>query len=212
MSFLRPTLGPVAFVVAATLGCGSLERPIDTEHTVMVIVSARDMYPGVTVEAEDLYAVEIPPQLLPDGVFLSPEHVVGRVPRHRILANEFVQARRFADPETGIGLQAIIPRSMRAVVVPGGGIAAMPGQYVDLWTQEGSPCTLAQAVFVLAVNQASQRSRSEARVPSPAHSLGLLVAPEEMAPILSAAHGPGLRVTVRADDDTTKHPESQCSP
>ena len=42
------------------------------EDTVMVIVAARDLYQGVTVTEEDLYAVQIPPKFLPEGVFLSP--------------------------------------------------------------------------------------------------------------------------------------------
>ena len=64
------------------------------EDKVMVIVAARDLYQGVTINEEDLYAVQIPPKYLPEGVFLSPEHVVGRIPRERILANEFVRADR----------------------------------------------------------------------------------------------------------------------
>ncbi len=75
MSLLRPALGPWAFPVATALGCGLLERPIDTENPVMVLVSARGLYPGVVIEEEDLFAVEIPPQLLPNGVPLSPDSV-----------------------------------------------------------------------------------------------------------------------------------------
>ena len=61
------------------------------EDTVMVIVAARDLYQGVTITEEDLYAIQIPPRFLPEGIFISPEHVVGRIPRERILANEFVR-------------------------------------------------------------------------------------------------------------------------
>jgi len=68
------------------------------EDTVMVIVSARDLYQGVVIAEEDLYAVEIPPRYLPEGVFLSPDHVVGRVPHMRILANEFINIRHLETP------------------------------------------------------------------------------------------------------------------
>src|SRR5690606_20813776 len=68
------------------------------EATVMVIVAARDLDQRVPITGDDLYMVDIPPRYLPNGVFLSPEHVVGRVPSERILANEFVRGERLADP------------------------------------------------------------------------------------------------------------------
>ena len=138
------------------------------EDTVMVIVAARDLYQGVTITEEDLYAVEIPPRYLPENVFLSPEHVVGRIPRERILANEFIRADRLADPESGIGLNAVIPRGMRAISVAisdGRALSGFlnPGNYVDVLVtitpdmesaRQSQPetKTIMQAVFVLGVN------------------------------------------------------------
>ena len=136
------------------------ERP---EDKVMVIVASRVLYQGVTITEEDLYAVEIPPRFLTDGVFLSPEHVVGRVPRERILSNEFIRAERLSDPESGIGLNAVIPRGMRALSVPISGGAALkgflqPGNYVDiLLTRGGNTTILMQAVFVLAVDSRMEK-------------------------------------------------------
>jgi pilus assembly protein CpaB len=147
------------------------------EDTVMVIVAARDLYQGVTITEEDLYAVQIPPKYLPEGVFLSPEHVVGRIPRERILANEFVRADRLADPEFGVGLNAVIPRGMRAISINISDGAALsgflnPGNYVDvLVTIQPDPesgknvkpetHTLLQAVFVLGVNSRMQKETKE---------------------------------------------------
>ncbi len=138
------------------------------EDTVMVIVAARDLYQGVTITEEDLYAVEIPPRFLPENVFLSPEHVVGRIPRERILANEFIRADRLADPESGIGLNAVIPRGMRAIsveIADGRALSGFlnPGNYVDVLVtitpdgenvsdQKTETKTIMQAVFVLGVN------------------------------------------------------------
>ncbi len=138
------------------------------EDTVMVIVAARDLYQGVTITEEDLYAVEIPPRYLPENTFLSPEHVVGRIPRERILANEFIRSDRLADPESGIGLNAVIPRGMRAISVnisDGRALSGFlnPGNYVDVLvtitpdTEKGADAkpetkTILQAVFVLGVN------------------------------------------------------------
>ncbi len=144
------------------------------EDTVMVIVAARDLYQGVTITEEDLYAVEIPPRFLPENVFLSPEHVVGRIPRERILANEFVRADRLADPESGIGLNAVIPRGMRAISVDIGNGQALSGflnptNYVDILVtiqpeKDGDDPvteTILQAVFVLGVNSRASGETAE---------------------------------------------------
>lgn len=153
------------------------------EDTVMVIVAARDLYQGVTITEEDLYAVQIPPKYLPEGVFLSPEHVVGRIPRERILANEFVRADRLADPESGVGLNAIIPRGMRAISInikDGAALSGFlnPGNYVDVLVTIKPDAgggeakrdetkkitetkTILQAVFVLGVNSRMKQESSE---------------------------------------------------
>ena len=52
----------------------------------MVIVAARELSAGATIAEADLYAIQIPPAYLPEGVFLSPEHVVGRIVCERVLA------------------------------------------------------------------------------------------------------------------------------
>jgi pilus assembly protein CpaB len=157
------------------------------EDQTTVIVAARDLYQGVTITEQDLYAVEIPPRFLPEGVFLSPEHVVGRIPRERILANEFVRSSRLADPESGVGLNAVIPRGMRAISLPLANGQALSGflnplNYVDILVTVGAPeslgggygggtsgmsrsgeegmvetRTLLQAVFVLGVNSRMHR-------------------------------------------------------
>ena len=145
------------------------------EDTVMVIVAARDLYQGVTITEEDLYAVEIPPRYLPENVFLSPEHVVGRIPRERVLANEFIRADRLADPEAGVGLNAVIPRKMRAISVEindGRALSGFlnPGNYVDVLVtiqgDEGKKTetrTILQAIFVLGVNSRASGESAEER-------------------------------------------------
>ena len=107
------------------------------EDKVMVIVAASDLYPGVTITEQDLYMVSIPPRFVPDQIFFRPEHVVGRIPRERILENEFIRNERLADPESGVGLNAWIPRGNRAISLPLGAGSALtgflrPGNYVDI--------------------------------------------------------------------------------
>lgn len=188
------------------------------EDTVMVIVAARDLYQGVTITEEDLYAVEIPPRFLPEGVFLSPEHVVGRIPRERVLFNEFIRSDRLADPESGIGLNAVIPRGMRAISVDISNGQALsgflnPGNYVDILvtlTEEGvkeasrETRTLLQAVFVLGVNsrlgsETDEQAKSKRQKANP--SVTLLVTADQAEQLAFHEHQGRLQLTLRNDLD-----------
>ncbi|MEZ4321967.1 MAG: Flp pilus assembly protein CpaB [Myxococcota bacterium] len=188
------------------------------EDTVMVIVAARDLYPGVTITEDDLVAVEIPPRFLAGGVFLSPEHVVGQRPRERILANEFVRASRLANPESGEGLNAIIPREMRAISVEVSDGAALsgfldPGNYVDVLVTidpeattgrggEVETHTLLQAVFVLGVNSKAQNEAMDGGGRgSTRPSVTLLVTAQQAEQIAHAENQGELRLALRNDLD-----------
>jgi pilus assembly protein CpaB len=194
-----------------------IENAKRPEDTVMVVVAARDLYQGVTVTEQDLYMVEIPPRYLPEGVFLSPEHVIGRIPRERILSNEFVRSDRLADPESGTGLNAIIPRGMRAISIrlkDGYALSGLlnPLNYVDVLVtvqtgeeeEDVETRTLLQAVFVLGVNSRMHReSRQEAREKRGQQEPAVtLLVNAEQAEMLSHAERMGrLRLTLRNDLD-----------
>jgi len=199
------------------------------EDTVMVIVAARDLYQGVTITEDDLYAVQIPPKYLPEGVFLSPEHVVGRIPRERILANEFVRADRLADPESGVGLNAVIPRGMRAISINVSDGAALsgflnPNNYVDVLVtvqpDEAAAAksagkkvpetrTLLQAVFVLGVNSRMQKETAELakeKRGSQKPSVTLLVTADQAEQIAHAENLGEIVLTLRNDLDVNFTP------
>ena len=219
------TLGALALVGLYQL-ISSYQARIDEakrpEDTVMVIVAARDLYQGVTITEEDLYAVQIPPRFLPEGVFLSPEHVVGRIPRERILANEFVRADRLADPESGIGLNAVIPRGMRAISVniqDGAALSGFlnPGNYVDVLvtvkpddeakSRSGAgpeTQTLLQAVFVLGVNSRMQKETAEEAQQargSQRPSVTLLTTADDAEKVAHAENMGEIRLALRNDLD-----------
>jgi pilus assembly protein CpaB len=216
----------VTAILALMMLIGQYQEKIDEakrpEDTVMVIVAARDLYQGVSVTEEDLYAVEIPPRYLPEGVFLSPDHVVGRIPRERILANEFVRANRLADPESGVGLNAIIPRGMRAISVnirDGQALSGFlnPGNYVDVLVTRAPEFrgindavktdTLLQAVFVLGVNsRLSTESREEAKKRgAQTPSVTLLVSAEQAEKLAFSENQGELRMLLRNDLDVDQH-------
>ncbi|MCO4744322.1 MAG: Flp pilus assembly protein CpaB [Proteobacteria bacterium] len=136
-------------------------RPPDT---IEVIVSARDLFQGIAITEEDLFQIDIEEKFVPAGVYRSADHVIGRVPRDRILANEFVREERLADAKAGVGLNAFIPRGMRAIsfnitnAAAGAGFV-QPENYVDVLvtitnaeTGERETRPVLQAVYVLAVN------------------------------------------------------------
>ncbi len=64
---------------------------------VSVVVAARDLSVGVPIEEGDVVLLMMRPELVPDGVFFSPDQVLGRVPFERILANEPIRGGRLAD-------------------------------------------------------------------------------------------------------------------
>ncbi len=199
----------------------SYTRQIETarkpEDKVMVFVAARDLYQGVTITEEDLYAVEIPTKYLPDDPFFSAEHVVGRIPRERILANEIVRADRLSDPESGIGLNAVIPRGMRAMSIDVRDAEALSGflnplNYVDVLVTVRPPDderppetrTLLQAVFVLGVNsRMAKETKEEARERRGPQrpSVTLLVTAEQAEQLAHAMAVGEVRLSLRNDLD-----------
>ncbi|MCB9673548.1 MAG: Flp pilus assembly protein CpaB [Alphaproteobacteria bacterium] len=211
------TLGGVASAALLAL-FSTYEERIESarrpEDRVMVMVAARDLYPGVPITVDDLVAVELAPRLLPSGVYLTPEHLLGQRPKERILANEFVRSDRLANPDAGDGLNAVIPSQMRALSVEVANGAAVsgfvdPGNYVDLLVTLGpeseSTRTIAQDVFVLGVNGESTSGGADergARKPS----ITILVTPELAEQVAHAERIGELRFTLRADNDRSLLP------
>jgi Flp pilus assembly protein CpaB len=197
---------------------------------VAVVVAARALYPGVPIGEGDVYVVLMEPRFLQPGMFLSPELVIGRMPAERILGNEVVRGERLSDPENGRGLNAVIPRGMRAISVEVGGSEALagllrPGSYVDLLVtvrpddsveggehyapggtrQEAVTQTLAQGVFVFAVNgtlqgeQAERRRDPHATVGNP--SVTLMVPPDLAESVAHFDELGEFTLTLRNDQD-----------
>jgi pilus assembly protein CpaB len=139
------------------------------DPTETFIVSAVELHQGIEITENDLFLVEIAPKYLhleggpESNLFKNYEQVVGRLPRERVLPNEFIRKERLADEKTGAGLNALIPRGQRAIAVTLNGGRAVSGflrpwDYVDVLVtflpEDGSePEThfLQQSVLVLAV-------------------------------------------------------------
>jgi pilus assembly protein CpaB len=109
----------------------------------LYLVAASELHPGLEITENDLFFVEIAPKYLhksggpESNLFKNYEQVVGRMPRERILANEFIRNERLADEVSGVGLNALLPRGQRAIAVRLQGGRAVSGflrpwDYVDV--------------------------------------------------------------------------------
>lgn len=184
------------------------------EETVQVIVAKNKLFPGMTIVQEDLETITLPPDYVPDSVLRNAAEAIGRVPRERILQREFIRTERLADPTAGVGLNAIIPRGMRALSInisEGSAVSGFlnPGNYVDVIVTvqpiDGKPSetfTMMQAVTVLAVN-ARLGETVNANAPAGRPSVTLAVTPEQAEKLTHAFNQTKMVLTLRNDIDVT---------
>ncbi|MCA9489658.1 MAG: Flp pilus assembly protein CpaB [Myxococcales bacterium] len=188
------------------------------EARVMVAVASRDIYPGLPIDETDLYALQMSPEYVPEGVFLSPDHLVGRMARERILANELVRGERLVDLERGGGLNAVVPRGLRAMSVSltdGRALSGLlqPGNYVDVvftvprrgdGTADDETTTLLQGVYVLGVDSRMGQEDAEEAARARGHhspTVTLLVDPTDAERLAHATTLGEIRLTLRHAQD-----------
>jgi len=183
------------------------------ETKVAVIVASRDLYPGIPIASEDLSSVQIAPRYLPEGAFLRADHLIGRIPHERILANEAVRSDRLTDFEAGTGLSAVIPRGMRAMSINldnGPALAGLlrPGSYVDMISHtidSGGAVTdtMLEGIYVIGVNSLMSGEATEVRSKrgQPRATVTLLVDPDQQQQVAAAQYGSQVTLTLRPDGD-----------
>lgn len=198
------------------------QRQLDTAllppETLKVVTALDDLHQGVTLAPEMLEVIEVEPAYVPDNVFHDVNDVVGRVPAERILGGEYLRAERLADPNAGIGLNAIIPRGQRAlsIAVTGGKAVSgflNPGNYVDVLLtimseklSDMRTVTMMQAVKVLAVNSRLSAGPDDGSAPASKESPSVMVAvtPEDAERLTHAMNAGSITLTLRNDIDVTK--------
>ncbi len=188
-----------------------------------IIVAKRTLWPGATIAEQDLELKEFLPDFIPAEALRVKEEAINRVPRERILAQEFIRKERLADREAGRGLNAIVPRGMRAVSLDIQGGSAVsgflnPGNYVDILVtigEQGSALqtvTMLQAVTVLAVNdrlgaaktpkgKKGKKGRKTGKRGKP--SVTVAVTPDQAEKITYAHTQGAVTLTLRNDIDVT---------
>ncbi len=192
------------------------------EEMALAIRAAKELYPGVVINEDDIVGVRIPKKYVPAEALLTPEDIVHRTPRERILANEFIMPDRLANGESGVGLNALIPNGWRAISVNIGDGQAVsgflnPGNKVDLLvtitddeTGINETTTLLQTVPVLAVNgrmlkeeikedPADGKKKKKTKKMKP--SVTLAVTPEQAEQVAHAEQRGEIALTLRNDED-----------
>lgn len=192
-----------------------------------IIVAKRILWPGETIEPDDLDRKLYPPRFIPPEAIPVAESAIGRVPLERILGGEFVRDERLANREAGRGLNAIVPAGMRAISLDISGGSAVagflnPGNYVDILVtiHDGekvlNTITLLQAVTVLAVNdrlgnakrltaeeEKAAKQNKSAKKKKVRPSITIAVTPDQAEKVIYANEQGSITLTLRNDIDVT---------
>ena len=193
----------------------------EVDVTVDVIVATHTLYQGQTLTDQDVAIKQFPPAFVPETVFHTMDEVVGRVPQERILDGEYLRKERLADPQAGVGLNAIVPKGMRALSINISDAPAVsgflnPGNWVDILLTGTTSThgiavvttqtvTMLQARKVLAVNaRMSSDDAGDENTSGFSPSITLAVTPEEAERITQAKRAGQLTLTMRNDVDVTQ--------
>lgn len=189
-----------------------------------IIIAKRTLWPGMTIVPEYLEMKQYPPRFIPDEAIQVAESAIGRVPLERILVGEFIRNERLANREAGSGLNAIVPKGMRAISLDISGGSAVagflnPGNYVDILVTitDGdrilNTVVLLEAVTVLAVNdrlgnaerltKAEQKKNKDKSRRRSKPSVTIAVTPEQAEKVIYAQEQGRITLTLRNDIDVT---------
>ena len=211
-------LAAVLGLVAAKVARDSLERnrrATQTQpKTVKVVVARGEVAPGQELTPDLLTVGAIAADAPPRNGFTDPAALAGRVSATAMFRGQPIVEELLAPRGAGTGIQALVPRGMRAITVEvneTSGIAGMlvPGCRVDVMsTLNGAnkddtvACTIVQDVLVQAVGQrltpgpgAGERDGQAVR------SVTLVVKPREAEAIELASSMGRPRLVLRGPND-----------
>ena len=192
----------------------------NAQATAQVVVAARDLEVGTLIKDTDLKLGNWP-GVVPKGVAVKKEAVIGRGVVFPVFENEPLNESRLASPGAGGGLAATIPQGMRACAVHVNevvGVAGFlsPGQRVDVLISGNVPGatgssgtkvrTLLQNIEVLSAGQNIQKDAEGKPVQVPV--VNLLVTPEQAETLSLASNETKIQLVLRnpLDNTITKPP------
>jgi pilus assembly protein CpaB len=174
-----------------------------------VVVASMDLPLATTLTAEQLAVARWPEDARPEGTFVDPKELVGRVLLSGVSKNEPILPSKLATREAGNGLAALIPENMRAAAVRVDDVVGVagfvhPDDHVDVIVTmrpeqggETSSKVILQNVRVLAVGKdlkVDDQKRSQAM---PVTVATLLVTTEQSEMLALAAAQGKLLLTLR---------------
>ncbi len=178
-----------------------------------VVVAKTNINVGEKVVADQLEVVQYPRNAMPDGVFESPEKLVGRVAIMQIAAREPVTDYKLAAEGSAGGLSAVIPEGYRAMTVKVDDVVGisgfiMPGALVDVVVvinpteQQQNPISkiVLQNIKVLANGQNIDRPKND-REPESVKAVTLQVTPEQAEKLALASTEGKLQLVMRNSID-----------
>lgn len=230
MFFLRPkfviTLAIISGLLAAYGVYHYLQRheaqtasvAAPTYVSQRVVVAARDIPMGTTLDPTHLQIRQWPENLIPAGSFEQAEDLISRVARISLVAGEPILEAKLAPMGSTGGFSTLIPPGKRAVtvavnVVSGVAGFLLPGTRVDVLVtvslsgkaEERVTRTILQNVEVMAVDQTFQKDDED---PIQVKSVTLLVSPEEAEALSLAANEGVLHLALRSGADEEAFPSA----
>jgi len=179
---------------------------------VQVLVAAKDISRGTTIEYDMLAFKLMPINFIQPGVLQSKESAVGKTALGTIMAGEQVLATKLATPGTGLTLAGKTPPGKRAFTVSldaastVGGMVR-PGDHVDVlavFIQPPVTLTLFQDILVLAVGEAmvaEQKERAGWREKAPSSvakgNITFALSPQEVQILTVAMQHGKINLTLR---------------
>lgn len=182
-------------------------------ETVEVVITRTDQTTGSVLTAATLTTVDWPKQFAPQGMFVEPDMLHGRVLRHALAAGEPVLDAALLPEGSAGGLLSVIATDRRAVSVkvdqiigvagfvsPGARVDVL-GTVRDLRDKDKLPYTKAvlQDVRVLAIDQ--KMEEAESGQPELVSVVTLEVEPKDAEKLIYSAHEGRLQLALRSPSD-----------
>lgn len=205
-------LGIVTTMVGRDLVLAAKNRPAGPEMA-NVVIADRTMDPGYQITARDVTVFEMPRSAAPESRFGKPEDLVGRTLVAPVVKGQAMFENLLAPPGVPAGLEALVPKGMRAVTIEVSESSGMvglirPGSRVDVIAtvrkgDQGVARTIVQNVKVSAVGQKLSRDANGKEDPTnPTRTVTLVVTPKHAEAIELAGTQGRPRLALRGPQDT----------
>ncbi len=184
------------------------EKPAITEQTptTSIVVAAQDLDIGTPLSAKTLSLAQWPKANVPKGAFTEIAKADGRVAVSKIYAGQPLLAAELAEPGSGAGLVALIPKGKRAMSIRvdeviGVSGFVLPNTYVDVIAvgKQGrgnsmEAKTILKRIKVLAIAQETATEEGKAKV---VRTVTMELTPKEAEKLALQTHEGSIHLVLR---------------